>query len=898
MKKPPSSTWPGCGEISTLGGGRENATLGDFGRVDDEPVFLRLRSARPPTGQDAVAGAEPIINLQVMPFNTWQIVKIQVKEKWPGLKGVPDTSIRLLYKGLELRSGTMVDEDLSTDGGTVDRPHELQYLLIDQRDAKGAFTANSSIGLYADAQVPCTNAMKKRVEAALAALLGGIQPRLTEDGTGATYMLRDLPNQRILAVFKPKDEEAFAPQNPRNYVGKENSTGFRYGVFSTQQAAREVAAHLLDHEKFAGVPETTLVHSKHPKFVKVKQKVVWKIGAFQAFVETKDTAGNFAPQVFSTTSVHRISILDIRIVNLDRNDGNLLVRHSRGTSRYELVPIDHGLSLPDRLEVYVDDIAWMSWPQAHEQYGEKELEYIRNLNGPKDARLLSTCLGIRRECLRLLEVTTLLLQLGAEHGLTPYEIGTLLYREDRAFDLPVQPSPLEKIIESCLDIAITIAGDGSMPRGVSTTLSGLDLQTSHTSATGTRSNAKYFTDSADSKAMLTPQLGPASPTPPSPRLCLSPLNIPRASTVPAEGPPDLLLDGCSGSDTPKVKVTFKADTAITDRGQSIRTQVPALRSSVSKRAHKAGSAKVWQRHREGQGRDAKGIFARRDLPASSWSAALEKAFTRHVTLAITDLIRKTFGKSRREGLSSVAAENGTTAGSPRGGDDSAEDAGAFAAAEGRKAEQKSAKAVQFSSALRDALPEIRPSEPAATGRARYVPPQRRAAEAAEAAADIRARAALSSPSGPTTGRRHDRPRASQSAGAPEEMPGDACASYRAASANPCGVRLEAVDNWALPSSLEGDAGNWSALRHRWLEPKWGCCDHGGAASTKPPPLETGALKAAAVAALALGFVPCVVQTVQPDPPYMPPSMFEGTETMRSGTRRTGGGTRGDTKPEL
>mmetsp|Transcript_71467 Transcript_71467/g.155224 ORF Transcript_71467/g.155224 Transcript_71467/m.155224 type:complete len:131 (+) Transcript_71467:740-1132(+) len=130
------------------------------------------------------------------------------------------------------------------------------------------------------------------------------------------------------------------------------------------------------------------------------------------------------------------------------------------------------------------------------------------------------------------------------------------------------------------------------------------------------------------------------------------------------------------------------------------------------------------------------------------------------------------------------------------------------------------------------------------------------------------------------------------------MPGDACASYRAASANPCGVRLEAVDNWALPSSLEGDAGNWSALRHRWLEPKWGCCDHGGAASTKPPPLETGALKAAAVAALALGFVPCVVQTVQPDPPYMPPSMFEGTETMRSGTRRTGGGTRGDTKPEL
>jgi len=237
---------------------------------------------------------------------------------------------------------------------------QLQYLIINQDERQ------DKIGFYIDSQVPCTEKLRERVNAVLAALHCGIQPRLTDEGTGATYIMRDSRNKHPLAVFKPKDEEAFAPQNPRGYVGQENSVGLRQGVLSSQQAAREVAAFLMDHENFSGVPETTLVHAKHPKFVKVREgtseKIVWKIGAFQAFVQTKDTAGDFAPQVFGVADVHRIGILDIRLVNLDRNDGNVLVRHGRGSSKYELIPIDHGLSLPDRLEVYTDDLTWMSWP--------------------------------------------------------------------------------------------------------------------------------------------------------------------------------------------------------------------------------------------------------------------------------------------------------------------------------------------------------------------------------------------------------------------------------------------------------------------------------------------------------------------------------------------------------
>lgn len=220
----------------------EPATYGcEVGRVEDEPVYLRLRSARQDTAADST-DERPVIELSVMPFITWQIVKRRIKERWPCLKVVPDQNIRLLHKSVELRSGSMVD-DYNIEGGTAERPAELQYLIIDQgadeKQVRRSLTqVEAKIGLYVDAQVPCTQLLRERVLACLGAMMSGIQPRLTDDGTGATYMLRNSLNSAPMAVFKPKDEEAFAPQNPRGYVGAENTPGLRQGVLSTQQAAR------------------------------------------------------------------------------------------------------------------------------------------------------------------------------------------------------------------------------------------------------------------------------------------------------------------------------------------------------------------------------------------------------------------------------------------------------------------------------------------------------------------------------------------------------------------------------------------------------------------------------------------------------------------------------------
>lgn len=57
---------------------------------------------------------------------------------------------------------------------------------------------------------------------------------------------------------------------------------------------------------------------------------------------------------FDLDEVHKIGILDIRIINMDRNDANILVRktqNSTGKKMCRLIPIDHGLSFPDNFEI-------------------------------------------------------------------------------------------------------------------------------------------------------------------------------------------------------------------------------------------------------------------------------------------------------------------------------------------------------------------------------------------------------------------------------------------------------------------------------------------------------------------------------------------------------------------
>ena len=63
--------------------------------------------------------------------------------------------------------------------------------------------------------------------------------------------------------------------------------------------------------------------------------------------------GNLGSHQFDVSEVHKIAILDLRILNCDRNEANILVVKKltsghKGTHRTtSLIPIDHGLSFPD-----------------------------------------------------------------------------------------------------------------------------------------------------------------------------------------------------------------------------------------------------------------------------------------------------------------------------------------------------------------------------------------------------------------------------------------------------------------------------------------------------------------------------------------------------------------------
>lgn len=72
--------------------------------------------------------------------------------------------------------------------------------------------------------------------------------------------------KKKIAIFKPHDEEPFAPSNPRGYIGNLGGNGIRKGILSGEAATREVAAYVLDVNKFHKVPSTTYVEFYHPSF--------------------------------------------------------------------------------------------------------------------------------------------------------------------------------------------------------------------------------------------------------------------------------------------------------------------------------------------------------------------------------------------------------------------------------------------------------------------------------------------------------------------------------------------------------------------------------------------------------------------------------------------------------
>eukprot|EP00262_Sarcandra_glabra_P015272 TRINITY_DN466_c0_g2_i1.p1 TRINITY_DN466_c0_g2~~TRINITY_DN466_c0_g2_i1.p1 ORF type:complete len:633 (-),score=116.18 TRINITY_DN466_c0_g2_i1:240-2138(-) len=301
---------------------------------------------------------------------------------------------------------------------------------------------------------------KQLVKDVMKAIKSGVDPIPVSSGLGGAYYFRNSKGESV-AIVKPTDEEPFAPNNPKGFVGKAlGQPGLKRSVRVGETGFREVAAYLLDHGHFANVPPTVLVKITHSIFninnggmngnsncntLHDKKQVKNKIASFQQFIPHDFDASDHGTSSFPVAAVHRIGILDVRIFNTDRHAGNLLVRKFDGAGMFgqvELIPIDHGLCLPESLEdPYFE---WIHWPQASIPFSEDELKYIEELDPVRDSEMLRMELPmIRDACLRVLVLCTVFLKEAANFGLCLAEIGEMMSREFRGHE--EEPSELELV---------------------------------------------------------------------------------------------------------------------------------------------------------------------------------------------------------------------------------------------------------------------------------------------------------------------------------------------------------------------------------------------------------------------------------------------------------------------
>jgi hypothetical protein len=276
--------------------------------------------------------------------------------------------------------------------------------------------------------------------------LGSHAPELCDEGVGGTYFMKD-DNSRVVAVFKPADEEAHAINNPKHNTNESGSP--KKGLTVGEAVIKECAAYLLDKNHFAGVPATCLVKCNHWAFhfwgedgndvEQSRSKLLkTKIGSLQQYVDHDCASWDLGPSLFPVTEVHKIGILDVRMLNLDRHGGNILVKHVQGQG-FKLVPIDHGYCLPSDIDVEDLFFEWLHWPQAKVPFGEEIISYVNNINIEDDLEMLRQ-LGLPKENRTVYRVMTTFLKKCVAAGLRLVDIGTMVCRSD-----PHTPSVVENI---------------------------------------------------------------------------------------------------------------------------------------------------------------------------------------------------------------------------------------------------------------------------------------------------------------------------------------------------------------------------------------------------------------------------------------------------------------------
>jgi len=419
---------------------------------------------------------------------SWCTIK-DVKDILQKRLGVHPSAQRLFFGPIELPNyRTLVDAGIYKSGETLFLDYKTPQnapLAYSSPLSEGTMSQVGPDVCVASTMIDSTPSRLRTIvrQARRGLVVNNLKPDLVLDGSGGTYFLHSSPKQRV-AVFKPADEEPYAPNNPRGYLPQGGGgSGLRDGMLPGEGYLREVAAYLLDHGGFSGVPMTTLVEASHPAFnsngrsLKLTEggasvgshvltslpsssrsiNIERKVGSFQQYVHAECTMDDISFSKLSQHEVEKIAILDIRIMNADRNSANLLCRRRPEDDEFELVPIDHGFCLRSVCDVAWFDWCWLDWPQLKQPLSQKSRDYILSLNIEADVRLLQERFHLKTEAISYFRASSKLLQVGVQAGLTLYEIACMCCRNDDSGEIP---SKLEAWGSMASELASLAVGNG------------------------------------------------------------------------------------------------------------------------------------------------------------------------------------------------------------------------------------------------------------------------------------------------------------------------------------------------------------------------------------------------------------------------------------------------------
>ncbi|KAI6221932.1 Phosphatidylinositol 4-kinase type 2 [Aphelenchoides fujianensis] len=239
---------------------------------------------------------------------------------------------------------------------------------------------------------------------ARAAIRHGVYPELIPAGSSGSYFVRNADG-RMLAVFKPKDEEPFASLNPKWPKFFQRVLCFccfgRACLIPNNGYLSETAASI-----FNIVPKTRVVKLCSPTFSynricgrRIEPRP--KEGSYQLFVHGYRSAADLFPEwnnvginnvlneqeveIF-TVLFQKMAALDYVIRNTDRHMDNWLIKHVPGVE-LKVAAIDNGLAFPvkhpesaSRFRQFPFNWAALVW--AKKPWNPQLSEYLLNLITP------------------------------------------------------------------------------------------------------------------------------------------------------------------------------------------------------------------------------------------------------------------------------------------------------------------------------------------------------------------------------------------------------------------------------------------------------------------------------------------------------------------------------------